>query len=55
MELKDLSDEDLFKSIEAELAKSLNEMKCAQGDLDKISSRVRFALAALHAIKDKKD
>jgi hypothetical protein len=55
MNLEDYSDEDLVKSMEAELAKALNEMRCAQGDLDKINSRIRFALAVLHTIKDKKD
>jgi len=55
MELKDYSDEDLLKSLEAEIAKSLGELKCAQGDMDKVNSRLRFALAVLHTIKDKKD
>ena len=55
MDLNDYSEKDLLKSIEAEMAKALNEMRCAQGDLDKVNSRVRFALAALHTIKDKKD
>lgn len=55
MNLEDYSEDDLLKSIEAELAKALNEMRCAQGDLDKINSRVRFALVALHTIKDKKE
>jgi hypothetical protein len=55
MDLEDYSREDLLKSLEAEIAKSLGELKCAQGDLAKINSRLRFALAALHVIKDKKD
>lgn len=55
MDLNDYSAEDLLKSLEAEIAKSLGELKCAQGDLDKISSRLRFALAVLHSIKDKKE
>jgi hypothetical protein len=55
MDLNDHSREDLLKSLEAEIAKSLGELKCAQGDLNKISSRLRFALAALHVIKDKQD
>jgi hypothetical protein len=55
MELQDYSDEQLLKSIEAELAKSLNELKCLQGDADKIGARLKFTLAALHIIKDKKE
>lgn len=55
MDLEDYSQEDLIKSLEAEIAKSLGELKCAQGDLAKINSRLRFALAALHVIKDKQD
>lgn len=55
MELKDYSDKDLLKSLEAEIAKGLGELKCAQGDLDKIHTRLRFALAILHTIKDRKD
>jgi len=55
MDLRDYTDDELIKSLEAEIAKSFNELKCAQGDLDKINSRVRFALAALHTIKDRKE
>jgi hypothetical protein len=55
MDLRDHSNEDLIKSLEAEIAKSLAEIKHAQGDLDKINSRLRFTLAVLHIIKDKKE
>lgn len=54
MDLRDYSDDDLIKSLEAEIAKSLSEVKSAQGDLDKINGRLRFALAVLHILKDKK-
>ena len=53
MDLEQYSREDLLKALEAEIAKSLGELKCAQGDLNKISGRLKFALAALHTIKDK--
>ena len=53
MDLRDHSNEDLIKSLEAEIAKSLAEIKNAQGDLDKINSRLRFALAVLHIIKER--
>lgn len=55
MDLEDYSDEDLLKSLEAEVAKSLNELKTAQGDLNKINGRLRFALAVIHILKDKED
>ena len=55
MELREYSDEDLIKSLEAEIAKSLAEVKSAQGDLDKVNSRLRFALAVLHTLKDRKE
>lgn len=55
MELEDYSREDLLKSLEAEIAKSLGELRCAQGDINKISGRLKFALAALHIIKSKQD
>lgn len=54
MEVKDYSDSELLQSIEAELAKCTNELRCLQGDADKINSRLRFALLALHVIKDRK-
>jgi hypothetical protein len=55
MDLQDYSDEDLLKSLEAEVAKTLNEIKSAQGDIDKIKGRMRFALAVIHILKDKRD
>lgn len=55
MDLKDYTDDELLRSLEAEIAKGLNELKCAQGDLDKASARLKFALAVLHTIKDKKE
>jgi hypothetical protein len=55
MDLHDYTEEGLIKSLEAEIAKSLNEVRSAQGDLDKINARLRFALAVIHTLKDKKD
>lgn len=45
--------EDLLTSLEAELAKSLSEVRHAQDDLDKANSRLRFAVALLHNIKNR--
>ena len=55
IELEDLNRKDLLESLEAEVAKSLGELKCAQGDLDKINGRLRFVLAAIHILKGKKE
>jgi len=55
MRLEDYTQEELLESIEAEIAKSLNELRCLLGDADKISARLKFALATLHIIKDQKE
>lgn len=55
MEIRDHSNKDLLASLEAETAKSLAELRSAQGDLDKINSRLRFILAVIHILKDRKD
>ena len=55
MRLEDYTPEELLLSIEAEIAKSLNELRCLQGDADKIGARLKFAMATLHIIKDKKE
>lgn len=54
MDIKDYTDKELLQSLEAEIAKASNELRCLQGDAEKISSRLRFALLALHVIKDRK-
>jgi hypothetical protein len=55
MDLERYTEDELLKSLEAEIAKSLGEIKCAQGDLEKANSRLRFSLAVLHTFKDKKE
>lgn len=55
MDLRDLPTEDLLKSLEAEIAKALAEIKCSQGDLDKANARLRFSLAVLHTLKDRRE
>jgi len=42
---------ELLTSLEAELAKGLNELRHAQGDLDKAEGRYIFALALIHYLK----
>jgi hypothetical protein len=53
MKLEDKSSNDLLKSLEAEAAKALNELKESQGNLDKINGRLRFILAVIHIIKQR--
>jgi hypothetical protein len=54
MDFERFSESDLFQSLEAECAKSLGEIRCARGDLDKVESRLRFILSVIHSIKDRK-
>lgn len=55
MDLTQYTTPDLHKSLEAECAKALGELRCLQGDADKINSRLRFILAVIHTLKDRKD
>lgn len=55
MRLEDYTPEQLLLSLEAEIAKGLNELRCLQGDADKVSARLKFALAAIHIIKNSQD
>lgn len=45
--------DEVLRSLEAECAKALNEIKCAQGDLEKANARIRFILAGIHTIKER--
>lgn len=50
------SDQEILDSILAEIAKSTNEIRCAQGDISKANGRMTFAIAALNElIKRNKD
>ena len=48
-----LSNEDLYKSMEAEAAKAIAEIKCARKDLEQADARLRFLLSVIHHMKDK--
>lgn len=43
--------QDLVKSLEAEIAKTISEVKHAQDDLDKAQNRQKFILAVIHHLK----
>jgi len=53
MQLEDYSTSDLLRSLEAECAKALNELRTAQNDVDKANSRLRFILAVIHILKER--
>jgi len=55
MEIEDYSNDALRRALEAEIAKSTNELRCALGDMEKINARLRFCLLALNTMKDRKD
>jgi hypothetical protein len=44
---------DILKSMEAEAAKTIAELKCARKDLEQADARLRFLLSAVHYLKDK--
>jgi hypothetical protein len=49
----DKTDDEIFRSIEAELAKALAELRCAKKDLDQAEVRMKFALATIHHLKQR--
>jgi len=53
MDLHQYNNKDLLRSLEAECAKALNELKAVQNDVDKANSRLRFILAVIHILKER--
>ena len=49
----DKTDDEIFRSVEAELAKALAEMRCARKDLEQSEVRMKFALATVHYLKQR--
>jgi hypothetical protein len=47
------TDQDLLKSLLAELAKANNEIKCAKADLDKATSRMKFLILLANTMIDR--
>ena len=50
-----LSDTEILKSLEAEVAKSMAELKCLRKDSEQIDARLRFVLSAIHYLKNQVD
>jgi len=49
----DKTEDEIFRSIEAEVAKALAEMRCAKKDLEQVEVRMKFALATIHHLKQR--
>ena len=47
--------DEIYDSLVAESAKAVNELRCAQKDLDQATARMKFVIATLHYLKNKKD
>ena len=48
-----LNQEELLRSMEAEAAKAMSEVKYARKDLEQADARLRFLLSVIHHMKDK--
>jgi len=44
---------EVLKSIEQEIAKANNELKCAEADIVKAKRRLAFTLSAIHNLNDR--
>lgn len=49
----ELSTEQLLRSMEAEAAKAIAELKCLRRDAEQIDARLRFLLSVIHNLKDR--
>jgi len=47
------TEDEIFRSIEAETAKALAEIRCAKRDLEQAEVRMKFALATVHYLKQR--
>ena len=46
-----LTTQEILLTLEQELAKAQNELKCAQADVQKAQNRLAFCFTALHDLK----
>lgn len=51
--LENKTDEELIKSLLAEIAKAKNELKCARGDIDKATSRINFLVVVANELMNR--
>lgn len=47
--------EEVLRSLLAETAKAMNEIRCARTDLQKANSRLTFAIAAINDLLDREE
>lgn len=43
---------EIIQTLEMEIAKANNELKCAHTDVEKANNRIKFCLTALHYLKN---
>jgi len=55
MTIDSKTDTDLLRSLLAEVAKATNEMRCAQGDIQKAQSRLQFTVAVINELIQRKE
>lgn len=53
MRFEELTDEELLRSLEAEVAKTKNELDDVGKTVDKMTSRIGFTLALIHFLKER--
>ena len=53
MRFEELTDKELLQTIEAEIAKTRNELEYIDATAEKIKSRMGFSLALVHYLKNK--
>lgn len=47
-----LTRDEILRSLEAETAKSIAELKCLRKDAEQVDARLRFILSAVHYMKN---
>lgn len=53
--LNNTSDNDLLKSTVKEIAKAKNELRCAEGDVKKATSRLSYLIVLVNELLDRQD
>lgn len=49
----DHTTQEILKSMEMEIAKAQNEVRCARKDVEKASNRLAFVSSAIHNLKER--
>lgn len=51
--LENKTDDELIRSLLAEIAKAKNELKCAKADIDKATSRINFLVVVANELMNR--